>query len=197
MSQMSNYLEVELRKALFRTNAVTVRANSTAYSLGDRVMLGTSDLNVYEVITAGTSAGAPPTFNTNIGDTTTDGTVTWLTLKQGYPKRPLYVSLHTADPTDAGTGAEVAGGSYARVAVQPADANWTGASATDGNTDNVAAITFPAPTANWGIVTHFGIWDRPTGGNLITFGTITPNKTINNGDSAPSFAIGALDVTFQ
>lgn len=197
MSQMSNYLEVELRKALFRTNTVTVRANSTAYSLGDRVMLGTSDLNVYEVITAGTSAGAPPTFNTNIGDTTTDGTVTWLTCKQGYPKRPLYVSLHTADPTDAGTGAEVTGGSYARVAVQPADGNWTGASATDGNTDNAAAITFPAPTANWGVVTHFGIWDRLTGGNLITFGAITPNKTINNGDPAPAFAIGALDVTFQ
>ncbi len=195
MAAASDYLEVELRKSLFRTSTVTVRANSTAYSLGDRVMLGTSDLNVYEVITAGTSAATPPTFNTNIGDTTTDGGVTWLTLKQGYPKRPIYVALFTAAPSDSGGGTEVSGGSYARVAHQPLDANWSAPDSTGGLTDNVTAITFPAPTANWGVVVAFGIFDRLTGGNLLVHGAITPNKTINNGDPAPSFAIGALDVT--
>jgi hypothetical protein len=109
----------------------------------------------------------------------------------------LYISLHTADPTDAGTGTEVTGGSYARVNNPPLDANWSAGTATDGNTDNVAAITFPAPSANWGVVTHFGIWDAITAGNLITYGVLGTPKTINSGDAAPSFAIGALDVTFQ
>ena len=71
---------MQFRKAVFRTSTITVRANTTAYALGDQVQLGTSDLNVYEVITAGTTAGSPPSFNLNLGDTTVDGTVTWLTL---------------------------------------------------------------------------------------------------------------------
>lgn len=196
MSAMTDYLEVEVRKGLFRTNTVTVRANTTAYSLGDRVMLGTSDLNVYECITAGTSAGAPPTFNTNIGDSTTDNTVVWLTLLQGMPKRPKYIALFTAAPGDAGGGTEVTGGSYARVAVQPADANWTAPDATGGLTDNAAAITFPAPTANWGVVSHMADMDRLTGGNYMLHGALTTPKTVNSGDPAPSFPIGALDVTF-
>lgn len=195
MSQMSDYLEVEIRKALFRTSPWTQRANSQAYSVGDRVYAATFDGNIYECITAGTSAAAPPTFNTNIGDTTADGTVTWLTLKMGLPKRPVYVALFTAAPSDSGGGTEVSGGSYARVAVAPADANWSAPDATGGLTDNVAAITFPAPTANWGQATHFGIFDRATGGNLLIWGALTTPKTINNGDPAPSFPIGALDIT--
>lgn len=107
----------------------------------------------------------------------------------------LGIALFTVTPADAGGGTEVSGGSYARVNVPPLDANWTAASATDGLTDNAAAITFPAPTGNWGVVVAFGIFDATSGGNLLVWGPITPNKTINNGDPAPSFAIGALDVT--
>lgn len=196
MSQMSDYLEAELRKALFRTTPWTARANSTAYSVGDRVYAATFDGNIYECITAGTSAAAPPAFNTNLGDSTTDGTVTWLTLKMGLPKRPVYVALLTAAPSDAGGGTEVSGGSYARVAVAPADANWSAPDATGGLTDNVAAITFPAPTANWGSISHFAIYDRPTGGNPSIWGALSTPKTVNNGDPAPSFPVGALDITF-
>lgn len=195
MSAMTDFLEVEIRRALFRTNTVTVRANSTAYSVGDRVQLGTSDLNIYECIVAGTSAGSPPTFNLNLGDTTVDGGVTWLTLKHGMAKRPLFIALFTAAPSDSGGGTEVTGGAYARVAVAPADANWTGASATDGLTDNAADITFPAPTANWGSITHFAIMDRLTGGNYLFHGALGTAKTVNNGDPAPKFVAGALDVT--
>jgi len=93
MAKMTDYLEVQLRRSVFRDSPVTLRANTTAYALGDRVMLGSSDFNVYEAIVAGTSAGSPPAFNTNLGDTTVDGTVTWMTLKAGYPKRPLFVAL--------------------------------------------------------------------------------------------------------
>lgn len=107
----------------------------------------------------------------------------------------LGVALFTVTPSDSGGGTEVSGGSYARVDVPPLDANWTAASATNGLTDNAAAITFPVPSANWGTVVAFGIFDATTAGNLLVWGPISPNKTINNGDPAPSFAIGALDVT--
>ena len=107
----------------------------------------------------------------------------------------LGVALFTVTPSDSGGGTEVTGGSYARVDVPPLDANWTGASATNGLTDNAAAITFPTPSANWGTIVAFGIFDATSGGNLLVWGPITPNKTVNNGDPAPSFAIGALDVT--
>lgn len=195
-AQMSDFLEVEIRKAIFRTSTVTQRANTTAYSLGDRVQLGTSDLNIYEVTTAGTTAGSPPTFNTALGDSTTDGSVVWKTLKHGMPKRPLYIGLFTASPTDADSGTEVSGGSYARVALAPSDSNWTGASATNGLTDNASAITFPTPSGNWGAITHFGLYDSLTAGKLLIWDALTTPKTVNNGDPAPAFAIGAFAVTF-
>src|SRR5688572_3278370 len=107
----------------------------------------------------------------------------------------LHVALYTVTPTDAGGGTEVSGGSYARVQRDPLDANWTAASATDGLTDNAAALTFPAPTANWGVVTHFAILDATSGGNFLVYGALTQSKTVNNGDAAPNFPIGTLDVT--
>lgn len=189
---MSDYLEVELRKALFRDSPVTVRANTTAYALGARVMLGTTDLNVYECIVAGTSAGAPPSFTTTLGGLTIDGTVTWMALKQGLPKRPIFVGLHTADPTEAGLGAEVSGGGYARVQYDPGDANWSAPDATGGVTSNLQLITFPAPTAGWGVVTHWSHWDRLAGGNMLIHAALQIAKTINNGDPAPTFPVASL-----
>lgn len=115
----------------------------------------------------------------------------------------LYVALFTAAPTDAGGGTEVTGGSYARVNLAPSLANWAGtqsagsttaSTGTGGTTSNNAAITFPAPTANWGSIVAFGVFDASTAGNLIWYGTLSVSKTVNNGDAAPSFAIGALTI---
>lgn len=115
----------------------------------------------------------------------------------------LYVGLLTAAPSDTGGGTEVSGGSYARVSVANSTTNWAGtqsagsttaSSGTSGTTSNNGAITFPAPTGNWGVVTHFGIYDASTSGNLLWWGALTTSKTINNGDAAPSFAAGALTV---
>jgi len=115
----------------------------------------------------------------------------------------LYVALLTAAPSDAGGGTEVTGGSYARVAVASSLANWAGTQAaasttastgTGGTTSNNNAITFPAPTANWGVVTHMAIYDASAAGNLIWFGALTTSKTINSGDAAPSFAATALSI---
>lgn len=113
-----------------------------------------------------------------------------------------YVSLHTTSCTDATPGTEVSGGSYARVAVSRATGSWKGthgtttgaSSGTNGTVSNAAAVTFPAPTANWGSVTAFGIYDASTSGNQLFCADLTTAKTVNNGDAAPSFAIDALTV---
>ena len=107
----------------------------------------------------------------------------------------LYVSLHTADPTDAGTGTEVSGGSYARVQNDPSDSNWSAPDATGGVTANVSDITFPAPTANWGTVTWAAVWDAATSGNMIVRAQLSTSKTVNNGDAAPKFPAGSLVFT--
>lgn len=107
----------------------------------------------------------------------------------------LWIALYTVTPSDSGGGTEVTGGSYVRVNVPPLDANWTAASATDGASDNAVAITFAVPSANWGTVVAFAAHSASTAGDMYFWGPISPSKTINNGDPAPSFAIGALDVT--
>ncbi len=108
----------------------------------------------------------------------------------------IYVGLHTADPLDAGTGTEVTGGSYARVGVVRATGAFAAPADNAGaqRTSNSAAITFASPTANWGTVTYVGVWDAATAGNLLYSAALGTSRTINNGDQAPSFAIGALTV---
>jgi hypothetical protein len=115
----------------------------------------------------------------------------------------LFIGLYTTAPTDAGGGVEVTGGSYARVSYAPSPTNWantqtsgTGASTgTSGGTSNSAAITFnPGPTAGWGTVTAFGIWDALSGGNLLWWGLLSASKTVNSGDAPPSFQAGALNI---
>lgn len=115
----------------------------------------------------------------------------------------LYYGLLTAAPSDAGGGTEVSGGSYARVAVASSMANYAGtqgaattvaSSGASATTSNNNPITFPAPTANWGVVGNFGIYDALTGGNLLWHGALSAPKTINNGDAAPSFAAAAFSV---
>jgi len=105
-------------------------------------------------------------------------------------------ALYTAAPGEAGGGTEVTGGSYARIDRPPLDANWSAPDTTGGLTANLAAITFAAPSANWGVVTHMAILDATTAGNFLFYGALTTPKTINNGDAAPSFAIAALSITF-
>jgi hypothetical protein len=115
----------------------------------------------------------------------------------------LYVGLLTAAPSDSAAGTEVSGGAYARVAVPCSLANWAGTQAAGstaassgdtGTTSNNNVITFPAPTANWGVVTHWGVYDTASAGNLLMYGTLAQSKTINNGDAAPAFAAAQLSL---
>ena len=88
-----------------------------------------------------------------------------------------YISLHTADPTDAGTGTEVSGGSYARTA-----ASFATASGTSGSVATDADVTFPTATASWGTVTHIGIWNDSASGDLLYHTALDASKTIDSGD---------------
>jgi len=87
----------------------------------------------------------------------------------------VYVGLFTTDPTDAGSGTEVSGGSYVRQSA-------TFAAPSNGASSTSADVTFPQATANWGTVTHFGIYDASTAGNLMYHGALTTSKTIETGD---------------
>jgi len=103
------------------------------------------------------------------------------------PPATVYVALYTDDPTDADTGTEVSGGSYARQSV-------TLSAASAGATSNSADITFPTATADWGTITHVGLRDASTGGNLLMHSALDASKTVNNGDTFKINA-GDLDIT--
>lgn len=106
----------------------------------------------------------------------------------------FYVSLHTADPTDAGTqsSSEATYTSYARVAVARSTVGWT---VTGNSATNAAAINFPAATGGTSTVTYFGIGSNTAGtGNLYFSGALSASLAISNGIT-PSFATGALAVT--
>ncbi|PPC99497.1 MAG: hypothetical protein CTY35_04050 [Methylotenera sp.] len=97
------------------------------------------------------------------------------------PLTNLYVSLHTADPGEAGnqSTSEIAYTSYARVAVAR---NSGGFVVTDNSVSPAAAINFPAGTGGAGTATHFGIGTASSGaGKLLYSGTVTPNIVCGNG----------------
>jgi hypothetical protein len=99
----------------------------------------------------------------------------------------VYIGLYTSDPTDADSGTEVTGGSYARQAV-------TFGAPSDGVSTNTAAIEFPQATGTWGTVGWIGIEDASTGGNLLYHTALDSSKTIATGDIF-KIAIGNLSVT--
>ena len=87
----------------------------------------------------------------------------------------VYVGLYTSDPADDNSGTEVSGGSYARQSLSV-----TTASA--GIVTSSADVTFPQATANWGTISHIGILDALTSGNLLMHTELTTSKTIELGD---------------
>jgi hypothetical protein len=112
-----------------------------------------------------------------------------------------YIALYTSACSDTGAGTEVATGSYARVGITRGTAAWNGthgtttgaSSGTNGTISNAGVITFPAATADWGTVTHWGIVDASTAGNVIICSALTTSRNITTG-STPSFAASALTI---
>lgn len=99
-----------------------------------------------------------------------------------------YLGLFTSAPGEAGGGTELSGSAYVRKAV---------AFTTSGNTtSNNAAVEFPTATGSWGTVTHVGVFDASSSGNLMAYATLSSSKAIATGDvfRVPS---GDLDITLD
>ena len=99
----------------------------------------------------------------------------------------VYIGLSTGSLGDDNSGTELSGSGYSRQSAA-FDA------AAGGTTYNSAAIEFPAATGSWGTVSHFGIFDAASSGNLLIHGAFTSSKTIATGDIL-RIAAGDLDVT--
>lgn len=103
----------------------------------------------------------------------------------------VYAALYLSSPTDANTGVEIGSGTgYARTQVIGFGA------AANGTASNNYAVVFPTATSNWGTVTHFGLFDAPTGGNLLFHGQLTTPKIINAGDSFV-FPVGNITLSID
>lgn len=99
-----------------------------------------------------------------------------------------YVELYTAAPTDAGGGTALTGNGHARQSV-----TWT----RSGSTLNPSAdLTFGPYTASMGTVTHFGVFDALTSGNMLGWNALTTSRAIGNGDSA-KFTTSQLSISLD
>jgi len=100
-----------------------------------------------------------------------------------------YLALFTAiSDGEAGSVTELSGSSYARQSVA-----FTTSGAT---TSNNAAVEFPTASGSWGTVTHVGVYDAVSSGNLMCYATLSSSKAIDTGDvfRVPS---GDLDITLN
>ena len=104
-----------------------------------------------------------------------------------------YAGLFTASPTDTGSqSAELTAAGYARVSIT---ASMNAANATTGMANNASAIEIGPVTADAGTVTHAGVLDALTVGNMLLWVANTASRTLLNGDSF-RWAAGQLSVTF-
>jgi hypothetical protein len=101
----------------------------------------------------------------------------------------VYVGLFLSDPTDAGSGTECTGSAYARQSLSVTTAS-------GGIVTSSADVTFPQATGSWGTITHLGILDALTSGNLLMHTPLTTSKTIDNGDIL-KISSGNLTVTLD
>lgn len=113
--------------------------------------------------------------------------------KSVYTPPAIYVALSTTDPGESGSGLNEPGGNgYARAHTVAGD--WNAANA--GLLDNTNAIAFNVATGDWGLITHFALFDAAAMGNMLAHGALTDAKNIGSGDTV-QFAPGDLDVTLD
>jgi hypothetical protein len=100
----------------------------------------------------------------------------------------LYVALYTATPNDAGGGTELSGSGYTRKS-----AAFTTSGAT---TSNTGAVEYNTATGNWGTITHIGVFDAASSGNLLAYGVLSASKSVDTGDVF-RIPAGDLDITLN
>jgi hypothetical protein len=100
----------------------------------------------------------------------------------------LYTGLYTAAPSDTGGGTELSGSGYARQA--------TAFTVSGDTASNTSAEEWATATGDWGTITHVGVFDAATSGNLLAYGALTASKTIATGDVF-RIPAGDLDITLD
>tara|TARA_R100000544_G_C2219771_1_gene56749 strand:- start:515 stop:901 length:387 start_codon:yes stop_codon:yes gene_type:complete len=103
------------------------------------------------------------------------------------PASTVYIGLSTGSFGDDNSGTELSGSGYARQSIA-FDA------ASGGTTDNTSAVDFPTATGSWGSVSHYGLFDASSSGNLLIHGAFSAAKTVGSGDIL-RIAAGELDIT--
>jgi len=126
----------------------------------------------------------------NISDYAEKLLLDWM-MTTGSATRPTawFLALYTAAPNDAGGGTEVSGNGYSRQAIA-----FDAAATPGGTTSNSGAVSFTASGGDWGAITHFGIHDASTSGNLLWHMPLTTSRTINDTDTL-NVASGAIVLT--
>jgi ABC-type transport system involved in cytochrome c biogenesis permease subunit len=102
------------------------------------------------------------------------------------PPATVYIGLYTSNPDNDNSGSEVSGNNYSRTAM-------AFSSASAKATSNSGVVVSAVASGSWGTITHFGILDASTSGNLLYYGAFTASKTITNGEAA-YFAAGEIDI---
>ena len=103
------------------------------------------------------------------------------------PASTVYIGLSTGSFADGNSGTELSGSGYTRKSIA-FDA------ASGGTTDNTSAIDFPTATGSWGTVSHWGLFDAASSGNLLIHGAFSASKAVATGDIL-RIAAGELDIT--
>lgn len=99
----------------------------------------------------------------------------------------VYLGLATGSIADDASGSELSGSNYARKAI-------TFASASSGSIAGNNSVEFNSATGSWGTISHWGIYDALTSGNLLFHGAFTASKAIASGDIL-KVASGSLTIS--
>lgn len=113
-----------------------------------------------------------------------------------YTGGAVYVALFTGDPTDAGTGAELTDSGYIRQRAHTTVASDGFTVPANGSSSNTRNIIFPAIVDAQKTITHWGIFDAQTSGNLLYHSSMLNPKTLDPTDVL-SFPVGSLIVTLS
>ena len=116
----------------------------------------------------------------------------WL-LTNNTATRPTqwYVGLFTTATGETGGGTEVSGGAYVR---EEASFSVSGTNPTKAS--STAAIEFPTATATWGTITHIGLFNAASSGQMLVHAPLDVSKTIDEGDVF-RIPAGDLEITLD